>query len=904
MIGGHAMSTFVDLLQPLLAGGIQRNHFFNGRLLSAEDLRAEQDASRAQARGLARALGAGVAQGLEVAIASRSPRPSLRITAGIGFNALGDPVRLGEPCELRLVPPATTATIAGGLFAACEQPLTQPSLLSASIWVLAARPVSGLEGRAPMADQQAIAVGRGHCGARWTTEGLAFRLVPVDLEQPHTLIPRALDATGARQAALRATLAALMDATAPEATEQLRSLLAHVALGLDMLPPGARAWGVADALRDKGLMSDCDLPLALVVLGSGGLRIVDGWAVRRPCAGPGAMTELTALGAAGRRRQEGEAAWQQFQAQLAGLAPVSGAAATRWLHALPAAGWLPPAWNWRSFLGPHAPPQETPVDPAWLRPRIVAGFDQDAIVLGRTPLAALRVLRAAGVDGVVFARAEGAELRVTLAAASPGELTLSVHVQPATGPTFTALRFGAGSVALDGLPPGDGARLRVRAEGFEPLDTALPRLVGGQVLAAPAQTLVALAGGTIEVQAIGADSERSLGDQVVSVRALQGSTTREARYAAGRDRWILRDMPPGVWQLVGDAPGYQGARRDGVGPVAPGQTLSTTLAFEPAVTGLARPDPCVSQGRALGVKGTLSKLSGVRLCLVLAGTVFDVGYHAERQPSVKAGRLDPDVRFGVERRRKTGNTKAARLGFGVGRGDGALTTTKGGPWTGFIAAGEAPTAITDWMHDWRNWFAAAFDDLALAKTEPRLLVAPDYERPAKLEGAARGFRETPPAWVDFGPFAVPVALKFDDGRTKAPVPLETGAKFLDRATATALRDAGIDHVDDLAWAWTDLLVDATGLPETDLWLAMQEAQQAVARINDERSWIDGLSKEDNERLKQAGYDDDVKLARATESELTAVIGSAYQARIIKRQAEKAVVKPRVRKGTKPGGGFK
>jgi hypothetical protein len=119
-----------------------------------------------------------------------------------------------------------------------------------------------------------------------------------------------------------------------------------------------------------------------------------------------------------------------------------------------------------------------------------------------------------------------------------------------------------------------------------------------------------------------------------------------------------------------------------------------------------------------------------------------------------------------------------------------------------------------------------------------------------------------------------------------------------------LRDAGIDHVDDLAWAWTDLLVDATGLPETDLWLAMQEAQQAVARINDERSWIDGLSKEDNERLKQAGYDDDVKLARATESELTAVIGSAYQARIIKRQAEKAVVKPRVRKGTKPGGGFK
>ncbi len=897
------MSTVVELLQPLLAGGIQRNHFFNGRLLSAEDLRAEQDASRAQARGLARGLGAGVAQGLDVGIASRGPVPTLRVAAGIGFNALGDPVRLGEPCELRLVPPTTTATVAGGLFAACEQPLTQPSLLSASIWVLAARPVSGLEGRAPMAELQAIASGRGHCGARWTTEGLAFRLVPVDPDQLHTLLPQALDATGLRQAALRIAIASLMATTTPEATERLRSLLAHTALGLDTLPPAARAWGVADALREKGLLADCDLPLALVVLGAGGLRLVDGWAVRRPCAGPGAVADWAALGAAGRRRLEGEAALQQFQAQLAGITPLAGAAATRWLHALPAAGWLPPAWDWRSFLGPHAPPQETPVDAALLRSRVVAGFEQDAIVLGRAPLAALRVYRAAGVDGVVFARADEAELRVTLAPVPGADVVLSV--QPASGPAVNAVRSAVGSVALHGIPPGDGARVRVRAEGFEPFEAALPRLVGGQVLAGQALTLTPLKGGTIEVQALDIEGKRSLGDEVQSMLAIQGGTTLSARYAASRDRWVFTDVPAGRWQLVGDAPGYQSSIKDGVGPVVPGQTLSIPLLFDRAATRLERPDLCVSHGTtALGTAGALRKLSSLRLCFVLTGTVFDAGYHATRQPTAKARRLDPDVRFGMETRRKSRSSKSGRLGFGVGASDGALTTAKGGPWTGFTHVDKVPSAVRSWMYEWRTWFATALDDAKLLNTEPRLLVSPDYERPRFVEGAARGFRETPPAWVDFGPFAVPVALKFDDGRTKAPVVLDKGAKFLDPRTARALRDAGIEQVDDLAWAWTDLLVDATGLPETDLWLAMQEAQEAVVRINDERGWIDGLTKDENDRLKQAGYDDDVKLSRATESELTAVFGSPYKARIVKRQAEQAVVKPRVKKGVKPGGGFK
>jgi hypothetical protein len=197
------------------------------------------------------------------------------------------------------------------------------------------------------------------------------------------------------------------------------------------------------------------------------------------------------------------------------------------------------------------------------------------------------------------------------------------------------------------------------------------------------------------------------------------------------------------------------------------------------------------------------------------------------------------------------------------------------------------------------------DDPDLMKQEPLLLVSPDYERPSLREGAARSFRETPPAWVDYGPFAVPVALKFDDGRTKAPVALDRGAPFLDKRSAEALREAGIETVDDLAWAWTDLLVDATGLLETDLWLAMQEAQEAVLRINEERSWVEGMTPQDNELLKRAGFDDDDKLAKATEAEIVAAVGSAFKGRRIKQQVQKAMVKPRVnpaRKTRGPAGG--
>jgi len=65
----------VKVLEPVLDGGIENTNFFNGRLLTAEDLKAEQKAGRLHRRKLGCALGEGVAWGSRSAW-RLTPRPS------------------------------------------------------------------------------------------------------------------------------------------------------------------------------------------------------------------------------------------------------------------------------------------------------------------------------------------------------------------------------------------------------------------------------------------------------------------------------------------------------------------------------------------------------------------------------------------------------------------------------------------------------------------------------------------------------------------------------------------------------------------------------------------------------------------------------------------------------------
>jgi hypothetical protein len=84
---------------------LRRVNFFNGRLLSGEDLTREQDANERSGRRLGRAIGEGIAHGLEVSPTPGSDRvrqPVLSVTPGLALSRRGDTLMLADPVELSL----------------------------------------------------------------------------------------------------------------------------------------------------------------------------------------------------------------------------------------------------------------------------------------------------------------------------------------------------------------------------------------------------------------------------------------------------------------------------------------------------------------------------------------------------------------------------------------------------------------------------------------------------------------------------------------------------------------------------------------------------------------------------------------------------------------------------------
>src|SRR5438128_647433 len=230
----------VDLLQPILDGGVQRNNFFNGRLLSAEDLRAEQIATGVQIGQVARAVGDGVAWGMGVVpLHVDKDRPSVTVKGGLALNRLGNLLYLAEDAEVALVPSVPGTDAALGLFTQCEERLTA-SLTGAGAYVLAVSPTSVYRGTALVSDPNTASAGRGVCGARFTVEGVRFRLVPIPLPT--------LAGIGE---ALRAQVLALLSPTDVPSRERLRNLLAHLSFGTQSL-------GFADPARRTAIKPDAE----------------------------------------------------------------------------------------------------------------------------------------------------------------------------------------------------------------------------------------------------------------------------------------------------------------------------------------------------------------------------------------------------------------------------------------------------------------------------------------------------------------------------------------------------------------------------------------------------------------------------------------------------------------------
>lgn len=347
----------LELLEPMLHGGIRNTHFFNGRLLTAGDLRAEQQANRQQHQQLGLAVGAGVVEGYDVrqAPSSTGAKPVLRVSKGLAVTRKGAVLALPEDVDVALVRQPRTALLGGdaGLFAVCRPEATTPTATVAEgVYVFVVSPASGFAEHAPVVGFNGNGVAS-DCDHSYAVEGVRFALVGLDLAQINFV-----------NATIRDELVQLLTQTSPASRARLRNGLAHLCFGTQeaagfavdpfRLPSGQSpltSHGLIDWMRSRGDLTECDVPLALLLWTTTGVQFVDLWSVRRkPLTPP--VSAVWPLQSGMRRPAEGEAAFLQFQAQISDMigSGAFGATLTQ-LHALdlfrylPAAGLVPLATN-------------------------------------------------------------------------------------------------------------------------------------------------------------------------------------------------------------------------------------------------------------------------------------------------------------------------------------------------------------------------------------------------------------------------------------------------------------------------------------------------------------------------------------------------------------------------------
>lgn len=165
----------ITLDTAFITEGLAHIAFWNGRVLTAEDLRDEQLANHLARRQLGRALGSGVAHGMRVSTSATLGQ--INVSAGLAIDTLGQVVELPVDVTVSLVVPPETAH-GDDLFTVC-QPLASNSPTGTGVYLLVVRPAT----RSQSSVAGVSAFGNGvatECGPKYTVDGISFRLVGVD----------------------------------------------------------------------------------------------------------------------------------------------------------------------------------------------------------------------------------------------------------------------------------------------------------------------------------------------------------------------------------------------------------------------------------------------------------------------------------------------------------------------------------------------------------------------------------------------------------------------------------------------------------------------------------------------------------------------------------------------------
>jgi hypothetical protein len=310
-----------SLDMPFIEGGLRTTHYFNGRILSREDLQRDWDAQRAIHERLGMALGEGIVRGFEVAAkvigGGSVADPVVTVSPGLALNRLGQTVALDRPVDVALKKPTaiqSSGTSLSGSFNDCAPPEETVYVAGSGVYLLAVAPAQVKQGLALVSG---LGNGTATCNVKEVVHGVQFRL---------------LEVTGLSAAELN-----------KEAEAHLRNVVAYKFFFAAGIGTGATRdpFGVAPAapaLTDSPL-TDCEVPLAVLHwTTTEGLRWVDLWSVRRRVA-PRADGLLP--GAAG--AAVGEAMLMQFSDQVRELWSSGGlsAPASKTFQWLPPAGMVP-----------------------------------------------------------------------------------------------------------------------------------------------------------------------------------------------------------------------------------------------------------------------------------------------------------------------------------------------------------------------------------------------------------------------------------------------------------------------------------------------------------------------------------------------------------------------------------
>src|SRR6266481_4028482 len=313
-----------NLLTPIVNNRTRSVNFFDGRLLTGEDLTAEQKANKVAHSLLGQAVGSGVAYGLEVtesATLSQVSAPVLSIKQGLAINPNGGTLLLDNDTDISLVRPASATTGGSSVFSECLPMQSGVYIAGAGVYLLTIGPASATQG---LAEVSGVNTGAAPCNSKYQADGVQFRLVQLDLTQ-----------------------AELGD------VNHLRNLVAYKCFGVadwaatvsDPFGTPPDRHGLIDRLRAAKTITGCEVPLAVLYwTATDGLVFVDMWSVRRALVSKD-LLDTWAPGAGRRRFVEGLAMFLQFQEQLHDLLAHSGNGpgiqANQFFRYLPPVGIMP-----------------------------------------------------------------------------------------------------------------------------------------------------------------------------------------------------------------------------------------------------------------------------------------------------------------------------------------------------------------------------------------------------------------------------------------------------------------------------------------------------------------------------------------------------------------------------------